>query len=108
MAVLLDHYHLTLVEYGRLTDRQLVGLYGHARDKHGRLIFPSLPSADEWGDRYEPPKSMEQELAFLEEAHKAIPGGLSNYEEARATIRQRWESGQRQHGGHPRNTAGTN
>jgi len=36
-ATLLNHYHLTLPEIRRLTDRQIVDLYFHPRDDNGAI-----------------------------------------------------------------------
>jgi len=36
-ATLLNHYHLTLPEIGRLTDRQISDLYFHPRDEAGAI-----------------------------------------------------------------------
>ena len=36
-ATLLNHYHLTLPEIGRLTDRQIADLYFHPREEDGSI-----------------------------------------------------------------------
>ena len=46
VAVLVDHYHLTLREIGDLTDRQIKEVYFHARTKEGAIDIP-LPPVDE-------------------------------------------------------------
>lgn len=45
-AQLIDHFHLTPAEIGRLTDRQINQLYFHPRDEHGGIAMPSSGAPD--------------------------------------------------------------
>lgn len=40
MAILVDRFHLTPEQIGRLTDRQIAGLYFHPRDRDGSIKIP--------------------------------------------------------------------
>lgn len=40
VAILVDHYHLTLREVAALTDRQIRDVYFHARTKEGSIDVP--------------------------------------------------------------------
>ena len=49
IAVLVDHYHLSLREIADLTDRQIKDIYFHARTKEGTIDLPMtfLPPEEE-------------------------------------------------------------
>lgn len=57
VAILADHYGLTMPEVGNLTDRQIKDVYFHARTKEGAIEIP-LPAA-------EPPAEEETEEIVL-------------------------------------------
>ena len=49
-AILIDKYHLTPREIGRLTDRQIRSLHFHPRTKEGaiKMPMPEIPEAVGW------------------------------------------------------------
>lgn len=49
-AILIDKYHLTPQEIGKLTDFQIQKLYFHERTKEGaiRIPMPAVPEAVTW------------------------------------------------------------
>jgi hypothetical protein len=100
-AVLLER-GLKPWEIARLTDRQIEEGYFHPRDEHGSLLVPSRPlAACDFGDRYIPCASLEEELAQFAELQGIIfseskgKSGLTNYESAVEQIRAKWADGSR-------------
>ncbi|QJW98692.1 hypothetical protein [Frigoriglobus tundricola] len=70
----MDKFGLRPWEIARLTDKQIAQVYFHARDEHGALVVPTRPvSAAEFGTRYEPPATLEDELKTLAELHRTRP-----------------------------------
>jgi hypothetical protein len=89
VAQLLDHFHLTLDQIGRLTDAQIYDLYFHRRDrKTGGIIFPEgeRRATDE-----DVPHTLEAELAALDMLALISPNTpASNIEEAKAKLRAKY------------------
>jgi hypothetical protein len=63
VANLLDRFHLTLAEIGRLTDFQVYALYFHKRDDKGNIPIPGGGLELRAPDR---PLSLEEELMMLD------------------------------------------
>lgn len=89
-------------EIAQLSDRYIDEIYFHPRDEHGALIAPTPPvTAKDFGTRYEPPKTMEEELQFLADLQVVLVGtnkrgkGLDNYNDAVEQIKARWADGSR-------------
>lgn len=70
VATLLDHFHLTIDDYARLTDRQIVELYCHKRNKDGSIEADDGVAV----------KAPERELTLSEEIHQLdILAGIFNW-----------------------------
>lgn len=102
-AVLTHRFGLRPWEIARLSDKYIKLVYFHACDEYGNLVPPSKPvSAKDFGNRYSPPASLEEELEIFYELHKALIGrdnrgkGIGNFKEAEERIRSKWADGSRQ------------
>lgn len=92
VAVLVDHYHLSLPEIGNLTDKQIVKVYFHARDEDGtiRLPVPTIEKIDK-------PETLESVLADLEFLRMFLPHTTQeNYEKSAEEIRRKFDGSQGQ------------
>jgi hypothetical protein len=63
VAILVDHYHLTLPDIANLTDRSIDEVYFHARTKEGSIEIP-LPAV-EAADVPETEEKLLADLAYL-------------------------------------------
>lgn len=102
-AVLVDKFGLRPWEIARLSERYIREVYFHPRDEHGSLIVPSKPvNAAEFGTRYDPPASLEDELKTLRDLQRALLGtkgegkGLQNFAAIEKAVRAKWADGSRQ------------
>jgi hypothetical protein len=89
VAQLLDHFHLTLGQIGRLTDAQIYDLYFHRRDrKTGAIVFPEGPAK---ATNEDVPHTLESELAMLDMLALISPNTpASNIEEAKVKLRAKY------------------
>ena len=101
-AVLVDKFKLKPWEIARLSERYIHEVYFHPRDEHGSLVPPVKPlTAADFGTRYNPPASLEDELESLRTLHKQLIGtdkrgkGITNIRDAEKKIRAKWADGSR-------------
>lgn len=90
-------------EIARLSERYIHEVYFHPRDEHGSLIQPVKPLTEaDYGTRYQPPATLEDELKILQELHATLLGtdmrgsGISNYRLLEDQIKAKWADGSRQ------------
>lgn len=101
--MLADKFGLRPWEIARLSERYIEEVYFHPRDEHGALIVPSKPvTAADFGVRYHPPASFEEELQTLKDLHTTLIGtdkkgkGLVNFRLCEEAMKAKWADGSRQ------------
>lgn len=86
-ALIAEHFHYTPSQIAELTPRQIQEMLFHARDERGGLVAPR--------EELREPRTMEEELAVLEQMYNlfggALEGGQERYRAAREEVRKRWE-----------------
>ena len=88
VAILVDHYHLTLREIGDLTDRQIAEVYFHARTKEGSIDVP-VPAVEATRGPETEAKLL-ADLAFLRAANLIT---AENYERCVAEAKGKFRGG---------------
>jgi hypothetical protein len=71
IAILADHYHLSLDQIANLTDRSIAEVYFHARTKEGsiQIPVPVMTAAQEEQTEAETEESALRDLSFLRGAN---------------------------------------
>ena len=86
---------LTMPQIARLTDRQILEIYWHKRDKNGEIEIPPLHEAEAEGIPEEPAReaTFEEEMARLEFLGKALQLPPGNLADARDKLRAKFGRG---------------
>lgn len=83
MAQLCDYFHYTIEQVGKLTDRQILEILEHKRDKDGKLVEPMRTA------RVKQEDSFESDLRFAE-MMSTFMGGAKNKDELFEQVYRKW------------------
>lgn len=89
VASLVEHFGLAIAEVARLTDRQILEIYWHKRDKQGSILWPE-DEVTAVAPEPEKPTTLARKLAQLEVVGRTLRIPETDLEKARAKLREKY------------------